>query len=68
MFVGDGRVSCENQASFSFPGDSGVSIEEAGLGKQALLFVEQKPAEAATAAEATGEAATATESSVEDEL
>lgn len=31
------------QASFSYPADSGLSIEEAGLGKQALLFVEQKP-------------------------
>ncbi|CAB1102447.1 unnamed protein product [Ectocarpus sp. CCAP 1310/34] len=31
------------KASFSHPGDSGMTIEEAGLGRQALLFVEQKP-------------------------
>ncbi|CAM9477769.1 unnamed protein product [Ectocarpus sp. 4 AP-2014] len=34
------------KASFSHPGDSGMTIEEAGLGRQALLFVEQKPKEA----------------------
>eukprot|EP00752_Nemacystus_decipiens_P010534 g9380.t1 len=57
------------KASFSYPADSGVSIEEAGLGKQALLFVEQKPTEtvAETLADSSGEAAEV-ESSAEDEL
>lgn len=46
--------STRNQASFSYPGDSGASsIEQAGLGKQALLFVEQKPTPAPTPAEAS---------------
>lgn len=53
------------QASFSYPGDAGATIEEAGLGKQALLFVEQKPTEAVAVAVA-GEAA-GVESSVEEE-
>lgn len=58
-----------NQASFSYPGDSGASIEETGLGKQALLFVEQKPTPTPTevATGAAGEAAEV-ESSVGDEL
>lgn len=47
------------QASFSHPGDSRVTIEEAGLGKQALLFVEQKPAEAIPPPGATEETAAA---------
>eukprot|EP00903_Cladosiphon_okamuranus_P020027 g18395.t1 len=62
------------KASFSYPGDSGVSIEEAGLGNQALLFVEQKPintAETETQTEAGAGAAGAAEKaedSVEDEF
>lgn len=39
-------LRARGQASFSHPGDSGMTIEEAGLGRQALLFVEQKPKEA----------------------
>lgn len=59
----------QNQASFSHPGDSGVTIEEAGLGKQALLFVEQIPTETITeAAEEAAEESAGVVSSVEAEL
>ena len=71
--VNDGPISClADQASFSYPGDAGVSIEASGLGRQALLFVEQKPA--LTPAETTETVAGAArgaadvESAVEDEL
>lgn len=60
------------QASFSHPGDSGMTIEEAGLGRQALLFVEQKPKEATGDSDGTVDeaeaAAAAGDEDVEQEL
>lgn len=57
------------QASFSYPGDTGVTIEEAGLGKQALLFVEPKPKEPTpVAAEEAAAAAAGDAADTGDEL
>ncbi|CAM9497580.1 unnamed protein product [Pylaiella littoralis] len=59
------------KASFSYPGDSGVTIEDAGLGKQALLVVEQKPEEACSTPGTTEEEeavpAAASEHAAEDD-
>lgn len=58
------------QASFSYPGDSAVTIDEAGLGRHALLFVEQKPKDAERNPEAETETKPAVggEGDSEDEM